>query len=160
MAGTALAIGALALPAADTGYPSWLRTTGPIASTVLVCLAAAVVLPTIYGVVFVERRGLRRCVQLVRGRMALVIGRTLVAGISLAVYVIAARAITDPLYAAMAGGKTLTLPKSAIAYLIMGLVNLPVFGFTIAATLVTYAELRHRENPSITTRTLAAEVPA
>lgn len=158
LAGTVLAIGALALLAASTGYPSWLRTVGPPACVALVFLASAVVLPTIYGVAFVERRGLRRCGQLVRGRIWLVIGRTLVAGIALVLYIAATKAVTDPLYAAMAGGTTLTLPKSAIAYLIMGLVNVPTFAFGTAATLVTYAELRHRQDRS-TTQTLATEVP-
>jgi hypothetical protein len=159
VAGTALAIGALVLLAVVTGYPSWLRAVGPVASVALIVVTAVVVLPTIFGVVFVERRGLRRCVQLVRGRIGLVIGRTLVAGFALAVYVVVARAVTGPLYAAMADGKTLTLPISAIAYLVMTLVNVPMFVFTVAATLVTYAELRHREDSSVTTETLAAEVP-
>lgn len=154
---TALAVGAVWSLGAIAGNP-WPRTLGALAAIAVVVVAAAVVMPTIHGVVLLEGRGPRGCARLVRGRIRLIIGRVLVAGVVLAWYLAAARAVIEPLIAAMAVGRTLTLPISAVAYLVMGLVNLPVFGFTMAVTLVTYAELRHRADRA-TTRTLAAEVP-
>jgi hypothetical protein len=54
---------------------------------------------------------------------------------------------------------SLLLPYSAIKYLGDAIVHLPMFGAYLAATLVTYAELRFREVSTTTTCTLAREVP-
>jgi hypothetical protein len=157
-ASTALAFGALLLPGAITHNP-WLNIIGPTIAALLIVVAAIVVLPTIFGVVFLEQRGLWRCVQLVKGRFRLTAGRTLVAGAAVGLYLAATAGVMKLLLRPFGGPDTLALPYSAIEYLVNGLLHLPLFGVIIAATLITYAELRFHENPSTTTRTLANDVP-
>lgn len=156
--GTALTFGALLLPGALISG-RWLRIVGGATAMLLVVMAVVVVLPTIYGVVFLERRGLRRCVGLVKGRLRLAAGRTVVAVTFVGLYLAAVGAIMDLLLAPFGGQYTVPLPYGAIEYTVNALLNVPLFGVSIAAMLVTYAELRHREDRSTTTRTLAAEVP-
>lgn len=157
-ASTALAFGALTLPGTVTGNP-WLNIIGPITAGLLILVAMIVVLPTIIGVVFLEQRGLRRCIQLVKGRFRLAAGRTLIAGVAIGLYFAATAGVMTLLLKPFGGTDTLLFPYSVIEYLINALLHVPLFGVTIAATLITYTELRFREDPTITTRTLASDVP-
>lgn len=157
--GTLLAIGLVFLPAAVFGG-RWPKVAGALAAIVVIVLAFAIALQTIFGVVFLERRGLRRCLGLVRGRrLGLAAWRTVLLLAAVGLYAAAAEGVLNLLLAPFGGRNTLPLPWSALEYLAGAVLNLPLFGVTIAATLVTYAELRHREDPSTGTRALAAEVP-
>jgi hypothetical protein len=156
--GTALAFGALLLPGALIAG-RWARVVGAVSGVFLVVMAVVVVLPTIFGVAFLERRGLRLCVGLVKGRLRLAAGRMLVTLAAVGLYLAAVDGLMNLLLAPFGGRYTLPLPYGAIEYLLNALLNVPMFGVTIAVTLVTYAELRHREDPATTTETLAAEVP-
>jgi hypothetical protein len=50
------------------------------------------------------------------------------------------------------------LLEPGVAYVVSGLLGVPLLGYIVTSTLVTYAEPRFHENPA-TTRTLANEVP-
>lgn len=158
VAGTALAFAALVLPGVITDNP-WLNIIGPTIAGLTMIGAVIVVLPTIFGVVFLEERGLRRCFQLVKGRFRLTAGRTLVAGTAIGLYLAVAAVVMNLFLRPFGGPDTLLLPYSAVEYVVNAVLHLPVFGALIATTLITYAELRFREDPTTTTRTLANEVP-
>lgn len=150
--------GALTLPGTMTGNP-WLNIIGPTIAAPFILAAVIVVLPTTFGVVFLEQRGLRRCVQLVKGRFRLTAGRTLITGATVGLYLAATAGIQRLLLLPFGDPNTLTLLHSAIGDLVEGLLHLPLFGAVMAATLITYTELRFREDPTTNTRTLAAGVP-
>lgn len=156
--GTALTFAALTLPGAVTRNP-WLNIIGPVIAVLLITVVAIVVLPTIFGVVFLERRGLRRCQELTKGRFWLISGRMLVAGVAFGLYLGATAGLMKLLLRPFGDPGTLTLPYSTIEYFLGGLLHLPLFGVIMTVTLVTYAELRFHENPSTTTAILARGVP-
>jgi hypothetical protein len=157
--GTGAILGLLVLPAALTHNP-WAEIIGPGIGIVMLSVAMVVVFPTILGVVFLERRGLRRCGRLIKGRFLMAAGRAVAIGVVVGTYLAATAGLMRLLPPPYGGAATVAMPYTAIEYLLSGLLNLPLFGLIIAATLVTYAELRNREDPAATTGSLAADVPA
>lgn len=108
---------------------------------------AIVFVASVSGVVVVERGGIGRCFALVNARFWPTAGRVLVlVGISVIYYV-----LVGLLASAFGAG-------SVTATIVQAVLGLPLGVFTVAATVVTYAELRFRERPGVLTWTLAAEL--
>ncbi|MGQ0575659.1 MAG: hypothetical protein ACT4RN_15870 [Pseudonocardia sp.] len=102
---------------------------------------------SLYGVVVVERGGIRRCFALVNPRLLPTLGRMLLAVGAYLGFLTVAGVIVS----AVGGG---SLP-GRIAQVLLGAVT-GVVGVGVA--VVTYAELRARERPGVGTATLAAEL--
>jgi hypothetical protein len=60
----------------------------------------------------------------------------------------------------LGGAPSLGMVGRAVAILVSGLLSTPVFAYVVASTLVTYAELRFREDRSTSTQTLARQAQA
>ena len=127
-----------------------LVAVGALVAVALGVLVGVTVFSSLFGVVLIERAGISRCRELIRGRFAATTGRMLVAALLYLGYSIAAGLIVSGV-AAMIGAGLVTAVLQAV-------VMIPALVFQVAVNLVTYAELRNRENRSVTTRTLAAEL--
>jgi YVTN family beta-propeller protein len=103
---------------------------------------------TLAGVVVVERESVARCFTLVNRALLPTAGRMVIFWLVLTVY-----SVLTQVLAWAAGGA-----MSATSVLVQGVLQLPSALATIAVVAVTYADLRHRENPEVTTRTLADEL--
>jgi hypothetical protein len=118
--------------------------------------------------VVIERTGIARCFELIRARFWATFGRLALGWLITQAYQIVAQlAILTPFAVVVALIFTATpagpgIVKAAILYLfcIVGLAVLVLPGVvaSTAITVVTYAELRGRENPSTTTQRLADEL--
>ncbi|HEX4250198.1 MAG TPA: hypothetical protein VH008_20210, partial [Pseudonocardia sp.] len=103
---------------------------------------------TLLGVIVVERGGVGRCFALVNPRFWATTGRMVVLWLIYAVYYLVTQS------AATAIGGPLSVTTGVLAAVLI----IPLGIFLTAAVTVTYAELRFRENPRVTTSTLAAEM--
>jgi hypothetical protein len=121
-------------------------------------MVAVQFISTLFGVVFVDRAGLGRCIRLVAGCFWLTFGRALVICAGSALYVVAVMLVMKLVVAPFGGAPNLDLTGRAIAAAVQGVPALPLFGYLAATTLVGYAELRFRDDPTTTTRTLAASL--
>jgi hypothetical protein len=129
-----------------------LVVVGGLVSLVGGLLVAVTVFSSLFGVVLVERAGISRCRELIRDRFAATTGRVLVAGVIYVGYSI--------LSGLLVSGVAALVGPGVIASVVQGAVVIPALVFQVAASLVTYAELRHHENRSVSTPTLAAELMA
>lgn len=153
-----IATAALLLPGMVTGSP-WLKMVGPLLAAALLLTVGVTLLPTIFGVVFVEGAGIRRCIRLVRGRFLAALSRMVVTGLLYLGYVLCTEAVLRLALLPFGGTQALSRPGTTILHLVDAALGVPAMAFLVAATLVTYAELRFREDPSTTTRTLVAGLP-
>jgi hypothetical protein len=149
--------GLLLLPGMVTGSP-WLEMIGPTLALLLVVAVTTLVLPTLLGVVFVERSGLIRCLHLVKRRFWLALGRTLVISLTYAAYAFVTTALVRLVLWPFGGSQAVSHPGLAAVHLLDAALAVPLVVYVIAATVVTYAELRFREDASTTTGQLAAEI--
>jgi hypothetical protein len=149
--------GLLLLPGMVTGSP-WLEMIGPTLALLLVVAVTTSVLPTLLGVVFVERSGLIRCLHLVKRRFWLALARTLVIGLTYAAYTFVTTALVRLVLWPFGGPQAVSHPGLAAVHLLDAALAVPLVVYVIAATVVTYAELRFREDDSTTTGLLAAEI--
>jgi hypothetical protein len=85
-----------------------------------------------------------------QGRFAATTGRMLVAAVLYVGYSIVTGLIVSAVASVIGAG--------LITSVLQAVVMIPALVFQIAVNLVTYAELRNRENRSVSTRTLAAEL--
>jgi hypothetical protein len=148
----------LLLPGLVTGSP-WLSMIGPLIAFAVLIGVGTTVFPTLLGVVFVEGAGLRRCVRLVKGRFWATLGRTVLAVLAYLLYSLVAMAVVRLLLWPFGGAQAVGRLGAVVVHLLDAAASIPLTVFLIAVTLVSYAELRFREDPSTTTRTLAAELP-
>jgi hypothetical protein len=155
--GTFLTFGLLLVPGTLTGNP-WLNIFGPVLGFLLAITATVVALPTLCGVVFVDRAGLGRCIRLIKGQFWPTFVRALVTCAGITVYILAMKLVMKLLLAPFGGAQGLSTSGRAIEFAVQGLLALPLFHYLVATTLVSYAELRFREDPATTTRTLAASL--
>jgi len=102
------------------------------------------------GVVVIERQGIGRTFALVNRRFWPTAGRLLLALLAAVVY--------DGIAGFVAGA--LSTPGTVVHMLLTAVLTLPVTLASVGVAVVTYAELRHHENPSVTSGTLAAEMEA
>jgi sterol desaturase/sphingolipid hydroxylase (fatty acid hydroxylase superfamily) len=150
-----ITIGLAALPGALAGIEI-LAAAGAFLWLPVVCTLMATFGAVMLGVVVVERRGPRRAIGLLRNRFWPTVGRLVIALLLYLSWGGVMNAAAFPFMKAMEAG-------SLGVVLVLGTVIqcallVPVFMFFSAVGLVTYAELRHREDPSITTAALAAEL--
>jgi hypothetical protein len=127
-----------------------LVAVGALVAAALGVLVGVTVFSSLFGVVLIERAGISRCRELIRGRFAATTGRMLVAVLLYLGYSIAAGLIVSGVAAVIGTG--------LITAILQAVVMIPALVFQVAVNLVTYAELRNRENRSVSTRTLAAEL--
>lgn len=108
---------------------------------------AVVLLSTLYGVVVIERRGIDRCFTLVHNRFGPTVGRmALVFLAGLVVF-----GVVSVVAAGLGQGSLAALVVQAVINAGTGVVAIGVY-------VVTYAELRFREHPGVSTPSLAAEL--
>jgi hypothetical protein len=129
-----------------------------LAGILVVLGLIALVLPGLYlmvvfaasltGVIMFERAGIGRTFALVNPAFGQTLGRLLSFAVAALVY----SAIADSIVSALVGR------DSVAAGLLSGILRLPVTFALVGVAVVTYATLRNRENPAITTPALAAEL--
>jgi len=102
------------------------------------------------GVVVIERRGIGRTFELVNRRFGPTLGRVLIALLAAIVYTLLADLVAV----------ALTAPETLTRALLQGLLQLPISLASVGVAVVTYAELRHHENPAVGAPALAAELEA
>lgn len=137
-------------------------TAGQVVADLVVLLVylvlAGLLLSTSVGVAVLERRGPGRMVALVRRAPGATAARVLLFLVPAGAYAGAVTAVVRGAAGAIVdrAGDTLGL----FAYLVLeaGLVALPLSITAFAVSLVTYAGLRHREDPAVGTAQLAAEL--
>lgn len=103
------------------------------------------------GVVVVERRGIDRVFPLVLRRFPATLGRALLLVLALVVY----SGLVNVLVSGIGPG-----PDSFIGAVLGAALGIPLGLAQAAFFVVTYAELRHHENPEVGTPRLAAEMEA
>jgi hypothetical protein len=99
------------------------------------------------GVIMFERAGIGRTFSLVNPAFGQTLGRLLSFALAALVY----SAILGMIVGAI-------FREGFLGGLVYNVLTLPVTFASVGVAVVTYASLRHRENPEITTRTLAAEL--
>jgi hypothetical protein len=103
---------------------------------------------TLTGVIMFEREGIGRTFALVNPAFGQTLGRLLSFALAALIY----SWIVGAVVAALAG-------REGFLYeLLMNVLSLPVTFASVGVAVVTYATLRHRENPAVTTPRLAAEL--
>ncbi|HEX4246769.1 MAG TPA: hypothetical protein VH008_02810 [Pseudonocardia sp.] len=127
-----------------------LVAVGALAATALGVLVGVTVFSSLFGVVLLDRAGISRCRELIRGRFVATCGRMLVAALIYLGYSIAAGLIVSGVAAVIGAG--------LVTAILQAVVMIPALVFQVAVNLVTYAELRNREKRAVSTRTLAAEL--
>jgi hypothetical protein len=100
------------------------------------------------GVIMFERAGIGRTFALVNPAFGQTLGRLLTFMLAAVVY----SAIAGAIVSALVG------PTGFVADLLRNILSLPVTLASVGVAVVTYATLRNRENPAITTPALAAEL--
>lgn len=103
---------------------------------------------TLGGVIMFERSGLGRTFTLVNPAFGQTLGRLLTFGLAALVYSVIVKAIVSALVG----------PDGFTYELLTKILSLPVSFALVGVGVVTYATLRNRENPAITTPALAAEL--
>ncbi|HTF49964.1 MAG TPA: hypothetical protein VK735_21180 [Pseudonocardia sp.] len=109
--------------------------------------ASVAIFGSLLGVVVVERGGIGRCFALIRRRFWATTGRTVIFGLIATAY-----SLIVSFIAISIGGGPISITILQFALII------PMGVAAVAVTVVTYAELRFRENPTTTTHSLAAEL--
>ncbi len=99
------------------------------------------------GVIMFERAGIGRTFSLVNPAFGQTLGRLLSFALAALVYSAILGMIVGVIFR-----------EGFLAGLVYNVLTLPVTFASVGVAVVTYASLRHRENPEITTRTLAAEL--
>lgn len=108
---------------------------------------AVVLLPSLVGVVAIDRAGIGRCFQLARGQFFRLFGRCLMALLFAAAYSQVVALIVKLVFGS-------DNPSVWGTELLTGVLDIPLQAIASAFIVVTYAELRGREKP-ITTRQLS-----
>lgn len=106
--------------------------------------------------VFLERAGLLRCLRLVGPRVGPALGRAVMMVLIYAVYAAVVGFVMRLASAPFGGQQSMSLAGAAIVHLANAALTVPLIVYTVAATLVSYAEPRFREEPSTSVYTLAA----
>lgn len=110
-----------------------------------------VLFSSLLGVLFVDRAGIRRCFELIKGRFWATLGRLLTAVLVCIPYAIVLMLVLALLTWLAGSGSVIVAIASA-------LLTIPLTVFSVAVLVVTYAELRFWENTAIATRTLTSEL--
>ena len=95
-----------------------------------------------------ERAGIGRSFQLVNPAFGQTLGRLLTFVLAALVY----SAIAGAIVSALVG------PEGFVADLLRNILSLPVTFASVGVAVVTYATLRNRENPAVSTPMLASEL--
>ena len=131
---------------------------GLLAGLLVMLGLIALIVPGIYlivvfaasltGVIMFERAGIGRSFQLVNPAFGQTLGRLLTFVLAALVY----SAIAGAIVSALVG------PEGFVADLLRNILSLPVTFASVGVAVVTYATLRNRENPAVSTPMLASEL--
>lgn len=110
---------------------------------------ALVLLSSLAGVVVVERNGIGRCFDIIRGRFWATTGRMLITLLLVGVYAFIVYGIAG----ALGGG-----PTSVSTAVLHAILAIPASIVIVGIAAVTYAELRFHQDSRVTTGTLAVEM--
>jgi hypothetical protein len=102
------------------------------------------------GVVVIEQQGIGRAFALVNRRFWPTAGRLVLVFVAAGIYNAIATFVAD----------ALSSPGSLVHGLLTAVLALPVTLASVGVAVVTYAELRHHENPAVTSSVLAGEMEA
>lgn len=105
-------------------------------------------LPTLTGVVLIERKGIGRCFSLVQGRFMATLGRTLLFGLIVLLYMQAVASLSQTIF-----------DGSTIGYVVEAVVQAPAMVMTAAFSVISYAELRAVKQ-QVSTRSMLSEMTA
>jgi hypothetical protein len=155
--GCAVAFYLLVLPGTLLGS-ELVQGVGMVLGGVLLLAFGVVFFASFCGVMVIERVGLVRCFRLVRGRLWVTVGRMAMTGLIYYGYTYALALVTRWLTAPFGGPPTAPGLGSVVFHVVAQSLTIPLSVFLAAATLVSYAELRCREDRLTSTRTLAAEL--
>lgn len=134
-------------------WSGWVAGLGLLVGIPLALLLFAVFVAAMVGTVVVERAGPGRAIDLVRGRLWPTCGRMVVAGLIGTAWNVLTSVILLPLES----GDDMSLTVgSAFAALIGAVLLVPSLLFGVSVSMVSFAELRHRQDRTVTTSTLAA----
>lgn len=150
--GEALRFGASRMPAMiGWGLLAWILTSIGFVLLIIPGIYLSIVFgAALIGVVAVERTGIGRCFALVNPRFWPTAGRLVFYFLVVLVYYFIASFIAS----AIGGG-----PLSTTTGIVQAILLIPLGIAGVGVTVVTYAELRFRENGVVTTPALAAELP-
>lgn len=144
------------LPGALAGI-GWLVAVGALVGVLAMLVVLVVFAAAMVGVVVLERGGVRRAVELVRGRFWPTCGRLAVAGLLYMAWGGLMNLATLPLAATSGVDGSITFGV-VIGVILQAALLVPAMMFVVAVCLVSYAELRHREDRVTNTATLAAQL--
>lgn len=105
-------------------------------------------LPTLSGVVLIERKGIGRCFSLVQGRFMATLGRTALFGLIVLLYTQAVASLSATVF-----------DGATVGYVVEAIVQAPAMVMTAAFSVISYAELRAVKQ-QISTRTMLTEMTA
>jgi hypothetical protein len=125
---------------------------------VLLIVLSVIVLSSLLGVVLIERAGLPRCFQLIKGQFWATPGRMAVITLIYLGYSLAVGLLISLALRPFGGAHALGGVGSAIVHIANAALTIPALVFLAAATLVTYTELRFKKNTATSTHTLVAEM--
>lgn len=154
---TMASIAVLMVPEALTDS-SLVSVVGATIAVMVILALLTVFFAAATGVVFVEHAGPTRCFQLVKQRFWATLGRTTVTAAILLAYLAALTTLITLVLLPFGGREALSTTAEVLLDIVIRVLGAPVPVFLVAASLVTYAELRFWENSSTTTRTLIAEL--
>jgi hypothetical protein len=158
LAGVVMAVviaGAVA-PGAVSGI-DWLAALGGLVGVALMLAVSVVLVASMVGVVVVERGGVKRGVGLIRGSFWASVGRLVVAGLIYMAYGALMSLATLP-FAGMSGDDGSVTAGVVFGAIAQGVLLVPAMVFVVAVCLVSYAELRYREDRATSTGSLAAQL--
>lgn len=154
----AVVLGVALVPGVLSGV-GWLAGVGGVIGAALMLAVSVVFTASVVGVVVVERGGVKRAGGLIRGWFWASCGRLVVAGLIYIVYGALMKLATFPLDG-LSGQDGSVTAGVVFGALVQGILLIPAMVFIVAVCLVSYAELRYREDRATSTGTLAAQLAA
>lgn len=152
LAALILVVGALTPPILGTFFlPDGTKIIGNIVAIAVILFLSTVFWATFGGVVLIERAGTGRCFRLVRPRFWTTLGRMLPVALIYSAFtwlLIVIWVTSEPT------GGNLSALGAVVAFSTNLVLCIPLLVFQAATSVVSYAELRFREEPTTTTRTL------
>jgi hypothetical protein len=155
LAGLLVIVGLVVPMALGSLLPGQLARIGPITAVIVILGLSVVFWATLNGVVVIERAGVSRCFRLIAQRFWPTLARVLTAWLIYLGYLLVIPLIlwlAAPPVGPLSGG------AAVLAYAAILVLSIPMTVYVTAVSIVTYAELRFREDHKATTRTLLTEL--
>jgi hypothetical protein len=131
---------------------------GMLVSLALFVGLGTVLYSSLCGVVFIDRAGIARCFQLVKGQFWATFGRMAIAALIYVAYIGAILLVAVLVALPFGGVQALSGFGAVVMYTVELVLAIPLLVYLASVSLVTYAELRYHHDSATSTRTLAAEM--